>query len=182
MVLLCILMQVVTLQLIFSIATLSTILQWVPLQYSIVTITTEGLNPLLGRDVIVSVCLSSFDNNELGPALYISQVTLKFCNSTIFQNNSAESGAAIYVKKNSLITMDNKSLVQFVNNTSSLRGGAIYSDLSKCINNGILFSNLSYFLTYPNHVKWKEIILRVIQWLIFHTNSPIRNHKILALQ
>ena len=118
-------------------------MQWVPLQYSIVTITTEGLNPLLGRDVIVSVCSSSFDNNELGPALYISQVTLKFCNSTIFQNNSAESGAAIYVKKNSLITMDNKSLVQFVNNTSSLRGGAIYSDLSKCINNGILFSNLS---------------------------------------
>ena len=112
---------------------------------SIVYITAEGLNPLFGRDVIASVCSSSFANNELGSALHISQITLVFCNSTLFQNNSAESGAAIYAEQNSLITVDDESLVKFVDNTVSLRGGAIYSDLSNCINNGILFSYLSNF-------------------------------------
>ena len=112
---------------------------------SIVYITAEGLNPLFGRDVIVSVCSSSFANNEFGSALHISQITLVFCNSTLFQNNSAESGAAIYVDQNSLITVHDKSLVKFMYNIVSLRGGAIYSDLSNCINNGILFSYISNF-------------------------------------
>ena len=112
---------------------------------SIVYITAEGPNPLFGRDVIASVCSSTFANNELGSALHISQITLVFCNSTLFQNNSAESGAAIYAEQNSLITVDDESLVKFVDNTVSLRGGAIYSDLTNCIHNGILFSNLSNF-------------------------------------
>ena len=112
---------------------------------SIVYITAEGLNPLFGRDVIVSVCSSSFANNEFGSALHVSQITLKFYNSIIFQNNLAESGAAIYAEKNALINVTDKSLVQFVNNTVFLRGGAIYSDLTNCINNGILFNNLSNF-------------------------------------
>ena len=112
---------------------------------SIVYITAEGLNPLFGRDVIVSACSSSFVNNELGSALHISQVTLVFYNSTFFQNNSAESGAAIYAEQNSLITVTDKSFIQFLNNTVLLRGGAIYSDLTNCINNGILFSNFSNF-------------------------------------
>ena len=110
-----------------------------------VYITNKGTNPSLGHNVIVSMCSSSFLNNELGSALHISQVTLKFCSSILFQNNSAESGAAIYVDHNALITVMNESFVQFVNNTASLRGGAIYADFTNCFNNGILFCNLSNF-------------------------------------
>jgi len=115
---------------------------------SIVYITSKGpYNKSLGLDVIISVNSSSFVNNELGSALHISQVKLKFCNFTLFQNNSAETGAAIYVEQNALITMCDyhESLVQFLDNTALLRGGAIYSDLSNCFNNGVLFSNLSNF-------------------------------------
>ena len=42
-----------------------------------------------------------------------------------------------------MITVTDKSLVQFVNNSASLRGSAIYSDLSNCLNKETLFSNLS---------------------------------------
>ena len=109
----------------------------------IVHITNVGLNLVFGRDIIVSVSSSRFANNKLGPTLHISQVTLEFYNSTLFQNNSAESGAAIFADYNALITVTDESFVQFVNNTASLRGGAIYADLKNCINNGILFSPLS---------------------------------------
>ena len=100
---------------------------------------------LSGYDVIVSLSSSSFVSNEFGSALHISQVALKFYNSTLFQSNSAEAGAAIYVDQNSIITITNESLVQFINNSASFRGGAIYSDLTNCFNNGILFSSLSNF-------------------------------------
>ena len=110
-----------------------------------VYIINKGSNPSFGRDIIVSVCSSSFVNNELGSALHISQVTLKFCSSILFQSNSAESGAAMYVDHNALITISDESFVQFVNNTALLRGGAIYADLTNCFNNGILFSNFSNF-------------------------------------
>ena len=64
-------------------------------------------------------------------------------NFVLFQNNSAETGTAIYVDQNSLITVTYKSLVQFVNNSALLHGGAIYSDLSDCFDKGVLFSNIS---------------------------------------
>ena len=99
----------------------------------------------LSEYVIVSLCSSSFVRNEFGSALHISQVALQFYNSILFHSNSAEAGAAIYVDQNSIITITSESLVQFINNSASLRGGAIYSDLTNCFNNGILFSSLSNF-------------------------------------
>ena len=115
---------------------------------STVYINAERLEVSFRLDVIVIVHSSSFTNNKLGPALHISQLTLKFCNFTLFENNSAESGSAINADKNALITACDESLVQFVNNTASLRGGAIYNDLSNCFGNGILFSNLSNFSSF----------------------------------
>ena len=109
----------------------------------IVHITNMGVSLEFGHYINVLVSSSSFFSNKLGPALHISQVVLQFYNSTLFQNNSAESGAAIFVDHNALIIVTDESFVQFVNNTASLRGGAIYADLTNCINNGILFSPLS---------------------------------------
>ena len=97
------------------------------------------------NNVTVLVNASRFVNNQLGSVLHLSHVMLEFHDFTLFQNNSAEAGAAIYVERNSLITVDDESLVKFVDNAASLRGGAIYSDLSNCINNGILFNYFSNF-------------------------------------
>ena len=112
--------------------------------YSIVYIAAQDqLKELSGNNVTVLVNASMFSNNLLGSSLHLSHVKLTFYNSVLFQNNTAEAGAAIYVDQNSAITVTDESFVQFVSNTASLRGGAIYVDLTNCINNGILFNPLS---------------------------------------
>ena len=109
------------------------------------TCTLSSSSSSSSSNITVLVNASRFVNNQLGSVLHLSHVMLRFHDFTLFQNNSAEAGAAIYVEQNSLITVDDESLVKFVDNVASLRGGAIYSDLSNCINNGILFSYLSNF-------------------------------------
>ena len=113
---------------------------------SIVYIAGQG--NFLGSDVVVSMSSSSFVNNQRGSALHISQLRLIFHSFTLFQNNSAVIGTAIYVEQNGFITVTDDTLVQFVNNIASLRGGAIYSDLANCYDNGILFSNFSNFSSF----------------------------------
>ena len=111
---------------------------------SIVYISGHDLSFALGFDVVVSVNSSRFLNNHLGSALYASQLMLIFQDFIMFQNNSAETGAAMYIDQNTLITVADESLIQLVNNTA-LRGGAIYLDLSNCFNKGLLFSNFSNY-------------------------------------
>ena len=111
--------------------------------YSIVYIAADEGASIVKPDVVVLVKSSLFVNNQIGSALHISYLILTFDSYTLFQNNSAETGAAINVGRNSTITAIGDSILRFVNNSASLRGGAIYSDLSDCLNNGILFSDLS---------------------------------------
>ena len=113
---------------------------------SIVYIANQNLS--LEYHVVVSLKSSRFINNQYGSALHVSRLILVFDNLTLFENNSADVGSAIYVEPNSLITIGNASLVQLVSNTASLRGGAIYSDLSNCFSKGILFSNISNFSSF----------------------------------
>ena len=81
---------------------------------------------------------SNFINNKNGPALQVSKCFLRFINSTLFQNNSADNGGAIYIEQNSQITVDDESTVQFIKNSASLRGGAMYIDLTSCYNDSIM--------------------------------------------
>ena len=113
---------------------------------SIAYIAGQGIS--LSSDVVVSMSSSRFVNNQMGSGLHVSQLMLTFHNFTLFQNNLAVTGTAIYVDQNAFITVTDDSMVQFVNNIASLRGGAIYSDLSNCVNNGILFSNFSNFSSF----------------------------------
>ena len=131
---------------------------------SIIYIAANGLSfPfLLNVDVLVN--LSTFVNNQLGSVLHVSQVMLSFHNSTLFQSNSAETGTAIYLDKNSSITVNDKSLVQFVNNTASLRGGGIYSN---CFSDGTLFNNLSnlsavMFISNKAMISGNSIYLNIL--------------------
>ena len=93
-------------------------------------------------NVLITSC--NFVNNN-GPALQVAKCLLKFFSSTLFKGNSAKSGAAIYIAQASQITVDDESTVQFINNTVSLRGGAMYIDLTNCYDRGIVFPNLTRY-------------------------------------
>ena len=94
----------------------------------------------------VFISSSNFTGNKIGSALHITKSFLKFYSTTLFQDNSARSGAAIYIAQTSQITVDDGSTVQLVNNTASLRGGAMYIDLSNnCYNRGIVFTNFTRY-------------------------------------
>ena len=91
--------------------------------------------------VNVSINSSVFVCNR-GSALRVSHLMLTFDDVTIFEDNLAENGAALYTDQNALITVSSRSVIQFINNTALLRGGAVYADLSNCFNNGIVFNDL----------------------------------------
>ena len=93
----------------------------------------------------VSITSSSFVGNTIGSALHISKSFLKFYSTILFQGNSAMNGAAIYIAESSQISVNNGSTVQFINNTASLRGGAIYIDLTNCYDHGIVFTNFTRY-------------------------------------
>ena len=93
----------------------------------------------------VSITSSKFIGNIYGSALKITKCFLYFYSTTLFQDNSARSGAALYMAESSQISVDDGSTVQFINNTASLRGGAIYIDLTDCHDHGIVFTNFTRY-------------------------------------
>ena len=106
-----------------------------------ITMYSEIYTPSDFCNVLIS---SNFTNNRNGSALQVSKCFLKFTNSTLFENNSAENGGAVYIEQSTRITVDDESTVKFINNTALLRGGAIYIDLTSCYNNSIIvFTNFT---------------------------------------
>ena len=93
----------------------------------------------------VLITASNFKNNKNGSALQVAKCFLKFYSTTLFQDNSARSGAALYIRERSQISVDNGSTVQFINNTALLRGGAMYIDLTNCYDHGIVFTNFTRY-------------------------------------
>ena len=146
----------------------------------------------------VFISSSNFTGNKIGSALHITKCFLKFYSTTLFQDNSARSGAAIYIAQTSQITVDDGSTVQFINNSASLRGGAMYIDLTNnCYDRGIVFTNFtrydaisfinnsaklsgnSIYLTFINIVMFLEIMLAMVLLLMFLTNLIILNRTTL---
>ena len=94
----------------------------------------------------IFITSSNFTGNKIGSALHIAKCFLKFYSTILFQDNSARSGAAIYIAQTSQITVDDGSTVQFINNTASLRGGVMYIDLTNnCYDHGIVFPNFTRY-------------------------------------
>ena len=85
---------------------------------------------------------SNFTNN-VGPALHISLPMINFEGLIIYQDNSAESGAAVYIEDNTQVAVGEESSIIFINNSASLHGGAIYVDLPlNCPHHGVVFTSL----------------------------------------
>ena len=86
-----------------------------------------------------------FIHNRNGSALHLTNCFLKLYSSILFQDNSTRSGAALYIAERSQISVDDGSTVQFINNTASLRGGAMYIDLTNCHDHGVVFTNFTSY-------------------------------------
>ena len=107
-----------------------------------ITMYSEFFVPSYFCNILIS---SNFTNNKNGPALQVTNCLLKFSSSILFENNSAKNGGAIYIEQNSQVTINDGSSVQFINNTASLRGGAMYIDLTNCYDRGIVFTNFTRY-------------------------------------
>ena len=71
---------------------------------------------------------SSFTNN-IGSSIYLSACDMKMSGILLFKNNTAENGGALHLKREATVTIDDEASVQFISNTATLNGGAIYVDL-----------------------------------------------------
>ena len=71
---------------------------------------------------------STFINN-IGSSIYLSACNMEMSGILLFKNNTAENGGALYLKRGATVTIDDEASVQFIGNTATLNGGAIYVDL-----------------------------------------------------
>ena len=71
---------------------------------------------------------SNFTNN-VGSSIYLSSCDVKLSGNSLFKNNTAENGGAMYVDQETPVTIDDKATVHFISNTARLNGGAIYVNI-----------------------------------------------------
>ena len=71
---------------------------------------------------------TTFINNK-GTALHLVIAELKFKRDSLFVNNSASDGAAVYMERVDAISFNDNAIVQFKNNSAKLKGGATYINL-----------------------------------------------------
>jgi len=86
---------------------------------------------------VVVVASSNFTSN-IGSCIYLSRSYLELAENTVFYNNTAEKGAALYIDQGTNVGIM-EGAVHFLSNSASL-GGAIFVDLSiVCLQNGVVF-------------------------------------------
>ena len=91
---------------------------------------------------ITSLVSSNFTNN-IGSTLYISGCSIHFRGHSSFINNSAGRGAAVYMDQGSQIAVKENSAIEFIGNTVSQQGGAVFIELSfGCPQSRIVFTDL----------------------------------------
>ena len=94
---------------------------------------------------------------NIGNCIYLFQCSLYLSESVLFDNNSADKGAALHIDQGTNISISNGSVIQFLRNSASL-GGAIFVDLSiVCLQNGVIFN-----MTGDSEVTFKDNIARAI--------------------
>ena len=79
-------------------------------------------------DSKLQVNTSMFTNN-VASSLYLPGCEVKFSGVLLFKNNTAENGGAMYLDQGTMVTIKNEASIQFIDNTATLNGGAIYVDL-----------------------------------------------------
>ena len=101
----------------------------------------------------ITIVSSNFTDNN-GNTLYPSNCNITLKGYSSFNNNTAQSGSAIYFARNSQASIGDDSIVEFTNNVALLFGGAIYVDLPfNCLHQGITFTQLpnNSFVLFTNN-------------------------------
>ncbi|XP_065889558.1 uncharacterized protein [Dysidea avara] len=83
---------------------------------------------------------SNFTNN-IGSSMYVSSGILHLIDNVLFENNTADYGAAVYLDQGSYILIDEQATVRFLNNFVSHNGGAIYIDMISICRNAFAYSS-----------------------------------------
>ena len=109
----------------------------------------------LSRATIILMSTNFIGN--IGNCIYLFQCSLYLSESVLFDNNSADKGAALHIDQGTNISISNGSVIQFLRNSASL-GGAIFVDLSiVCLQSGIVFN-----MTGDSEITFKDNIARAI--------------------
>ena len=93
---------------------------------SIVYVTQHGFER--NNNIELKLNNSVFTNNAAS-SMYLSACDVKFLGFVLFKNNTAENGAAMYLNHETTVTFYNGANIQFITNTATVNGGAIYVDL-----------------------------------------------------
>ena len=99
--------------------------------------------------------------NNTGTALHISMSMIEFHVYVLFENNTANSGAALYLEQGTQVHFyyGSSNVLEFVNNLATQYGGAIYIDLP-CIysTDGITFHSYGDEIFNISFIKNKAVI------------------------
>ena len=94
---------------------------------SIVSINTPKTEHFYAT-ILIILDNSTFSNNR-ATALYLLIPEIHVKGNTLFVNNSATNGAAVYLEEVLSISSDDNAIVQFINNSAEQKGGAMYINL-----------------------------------------------------
>ena len=92
---------------------------------SVVYIAQDGFSQ--GNNIQVQLTTSAFTNN-VASSLYLLACDITLSGVLLFENNTAENGAAMYLDQGTTIGIHNETTVWFISNTATINGGAIYVD------------------------------------------------------
>ena len=115
---------------------------------SVVYITKESYNSQY-KNIQVHLNTTKFTNN-IASSMYLSACDTQLSGVVLFENNTAENGAAMYLDQGTTVTIDSEATVQFIANTATLNGGAIYVDL-QCDINTFDYTPLNYSAMFINN-------------------------------
>ena len=140
---------------------------------SIVYVTVPTYQDLSRPEIVMLLDNSTFSNNR-GAALnlFTSQFILE--RNILFINNSASSGAAVYLEEVHSISSADNAIVQFIDNTVEQKGGAMYINLvtgyCDVFNNIANPSNL-FFINNSADIAGNSIFFSIPQTCQIITNA-----------
>ena len=114
--------------------------------------------------------------NNMGTALHISMCMVEFHFYVLFENNTANTGGALYLEQGTQIYFEygSSNILLFVNNIATQYGGAIYIDLP-CIRttDGITFHSYAGEIFNISFIKNKAVITGNSIYFNIHENCKV---------
>ena len=124
------------------------------------------------NNVDITVNSSNFTDN-VASAIYLVNSTLNCTGTIIFANNTADNGGAIYIDQKSRSFAETANL-QFINNSATEYGGAIYINLWYYCRN--IFNNYDVMFSFVNNtaiISGNSLYFYIPKHCIIETNISV---------